>query len=345
MPISKSEKVVLDQSEISYASYMSQNYTAPRPSFLDKESDLSMASMSANCRFHPNAMSFDQASVTESSGMSQEGIEVEALEFSKNKRVVGDDGESGFYCPRRIVLVVVAFLVVMTTSAVAGFLILNGNKNSYSIATAAAFAGEDAEIVDVIKNDNNDTADFTFREDEGGIINLEELIISIDDEDTATPTIEQTEATFRPTEALTESTASPTLTPTLSPVSPAPSASETDEVTTDFTSEVTEEIDTSSWADHQLSVSSTCVEGSNNAISIAPFRFATKHDGDWYWVRGMDGEDSTTRGYDSWDYTEEIQGELSLSGLSSGGYIISLVRDSMQPYDEVISHEFTVPAC
>jgi hypothetical protein len=142
------------------------------------------------------------------------------------------------------VLVVVAFLVVLTASAVAGFLILNGNKNSYAIATSAAvFVGEDREIVDIMKNDNNDTADFTFHEDEGGIIDLEELLFWVD-EDTVEPTIEQTDATFKPTEASTEftasptfkpieSTASPTSTPTLSPVSPAPSARETNEFTPD----------------------------------------------------------------------------------------------------------------
>jgi hypothetical protein len=94
--------------------------------------------------------------------------------------------------------------------------------------------------------------------------------------------------------------------------------------------------------DHQLVVSSKCQEGedSNRALSFVNYCFGSTRDGDWYWIRNNDTS------YDSWDYTNGAsRGVVQLSTIPSGKYLVSLVRDSMEPYNVIITEELVVPDC
>lgn len=269
---------------------------------------------------------------------SNEGIEVEALEFDKPKQRYNDydEGTLPFYFPRRLLLLILAFVLIMTSSAVAGFLVLRGkNISSSASVISSGNSAEDAEVSEILNvtNSNNDNT--------GGRIPIdadEDAIIDLND----TTNTNTNALTAVPLPAPMPSTAAPTQTATY-------------EVTTAFSSWDSSEA-TAIWSDpicpeHNLVVSSSCVESSSNALSTASFCFSSKRDGDWYWVRSSSNSNTTTTtetlatAYDSWDYTEETEGELKFLDLSKGDYTISLVRDSMQPYDEIVSHEFTVPEC
>ena len=266
---------------------------------------------------------------------SNEGIEVAALEFDKHKRRYDD--YDAFHCPRRLLLLILAFVFVMTSSAVAGFLVLRGKNrsSSASIISSGNFA-EDTEVSEILNvtNSNNDNDNprgpILIDADGDGINDLpwsDEAPWS--DEDT------------------TISVISPAF--TSPPSTAAPTQTATSEVTTKFSSLASSEA-TAIWNDaicseDHLVVSSSCVESSSNALSTASFCFSSKRDGDWYWVRSKTTTTEMPPSFDSWDYTEEKKGELTFLDLSAGDFTISLVRDSMQPYDEIISHEFTVPEC
>ena len=157
--------------------------------------------------------------------------------------------------------------------------------------------------------------------------------------------VETTDVETTDVETTTPPTPDPTLAPTLAPT-PQQTVPVTDVSTTAVTSEVTD----SPWSnencpDHSLVVSSNCVEDdSTTAFSTVQYCFATKRDGDWYWIRGTSDDEGTSE-YDSWDYTDEMEGQLTLADLGKGNYEISLVRDSMQPYDVITTHNFIVPEC
>ena len=284
---------------------------------------------------------------TEDSG-SSEGIEVEAIEYDKPQY---SDAILGIQGIRRLVLFVVAFVVVLTASGVAGFLVLGGKRAAASVVATTSPAKDFEFDLDATTNETQSGS--LSPTDPNDYSKLGKLFLNAPNEG-------QTSAWKDPAdtndEALRASvfsaeTSTPTSTPTSSPTSkpsPNPSEAATDGSTQWFTSPSTSSTSStprndSPCDDHNLVVSSSCAEGSSNAISTALFCFASKRDGDWYWVRNS--EDGTTAEYDLWDYTEEVEGELNLLNLSAGNYRISLVRDSMRPYDEIISRELTVPEC
>lgn len=142
---------------------------------------------------------------------------------------------------------------------------------------------------------------------------------------------------------------------TFSPDTPAPSPSGTEAgtvasttaATTASTAAVTAvgtdmptEISCSS--DHNLVLSATCENDgfeSWSAIRIL-YCFSSTRDGDWYWIRGVDTD------YDRWDYTEgSAEGLLDFASIPAGNYLVSLVRDSMQPYDILLTEELVIPNC
>lgn len=227
-------------------------------------------------------------------------------------------------------------------------------------------ADNEASEVLIVSNATNDDGDDDFNNggyetvvtEEGGTIDLLEVI----DESTLAPTsVAFQESTLSPSQSQTlatpsiataittsidstslNATGAPTPNPTVLP-SVSATAAETPESTATETSEATAS-PTNPCPDHDLAVSSSCgSEGTDGVLSTASFCFASKRDGDWYWIRNR--EDTATPAYDSWDYTEESEGNLPLPNLAKGDYVISLVRDSMQPYEEIVSHEFTVPEC
>lgn len=100
--------------------------------------------------------------------------------------------------------------------------------------------------------------------------------------------------------------------------------------------------DISCGDDHNLIVASECqsdgVESWTSTRIL--FCFSRTRDGDWYWIRSADGD------YDQWDYTEgESEGMVEVDSISAGDYLVSLVRDSMQPYDILLTETVTVPDC
>ena len=347
------------QDDVSVDSSLSESYFSPLPdytgtAFPEKETDLSTSEKPSGRKAKLKVLTYVERCETESSTCSEEGIEVEAVEFINGKKDKDDSG-NGLYCPRRIMLLIVACLVIMTASAIFGFWILSGNESpsssTTSLVSSANNADEGADVLNVTKN-NSGTADplpiDTMDADQNGVVDLQEFLGALKEENSAKNT---TKPTLDPTESTPSTAPPPTLAPVPAPTS-APSHTPSATVTIESYTETTTGISSGgtggvegSCLDHNLVVSSSCVEGSASALSIASFCFASKRDGDWYWVRGSDADNGTTRDYDSWDYTEEIEGELTLLDLGKGGYLISLVRDSMQPYDEIITHEFLVPEC
>mmetsp|Transcript_10883 Transcript_10883/g.31621 ORF Transcript_10883/g.31621 Transcript_10883/m.31621 type:complete len:353 (-) Transcript_10883:193-1251(-) len=347
MSLRNEEQSGSGQNGASNASSSGEPSVAAESPATEKESDES-DSLSVTHKYLTN-LRLDEASTSNGTMNSQEGIEVEAVEFSKkskSRRVLDIVEDANFYIPRRPLLLIAAFFVTMTTSAIAGFAVL-GQKKSAAKNAAASSA--------LMINVNGASNEIELPSDLDGALYFEE---PTDPPETAEPTKSPTEAptevptesptkspTESPTEFPTESpTWSPTSFPTLAPVTPEPTVAATEQITT-LTPGATSGIGGFSWSDHELSVTSSCVQGSDIPVSMAAFRFGSKRDGDWYWVRGVNDINSPTRDYDSWDYTEQTEGQMALSGLNSGNYIMSLVRDSMQPYNEIISFEFTVPDC
>jgi len=394
---------------------------------------------------------------------SQTGIEVEAVEFSSKKKQVNvSNDDRDLHCPRRMMLIIVAFVVVMTASAVVGFWAFRTNKTSSSSSVASLVSSDEvgAEVVDVNTN-SNVVVDLSLKDTAGEINSARDGENDIKEEinksnkenadtnynpllwsDSATPPpttapisaftegpIPQStpspaaEADLEPateadplpvaeadplpaTEAdplpITEAdplpiaeadplpateadplpiaeadplpiaeadllpiaeadplpvaeadplpvaeadpTPSPSLGPTRAPTL-EPSVSGTDGSTSAVTTVVTTDgTSSSNCPDHSIVASSNCAEDSATAFSTVLFCFASKRDGDWYWIRSSDDSDDT-RGYDSWDYTDETEGQLTLLDLGKGNYLVSLVRDSMRPYDIITTHNFTVPEC
>lgn len=269
---------------------------------------------------------------TEDSG-TNEGIEVEAIEFDKSAH---EHSVLGFPCIKKLMLFIVAFLVIVVGSAITGFLVLGSKRMSRS-----------APAISSLNSTNNTERGGNVTDFNGTVGSLNPIDSDLEQ------AIGSEYLRGFDTDALSVSQSpSPTSIPTLSPTL-APSSNPSEITTTDLTQVVTSQFTSglmppwndSPCVDHSLIVSSTCTAGSAYAFSKALFRLASKRDGDWYWVRNNNSEDSITADYDSWDYMEETEGELTFSDLSSGNYIISLVRDSMQPYDEIISQEFSVPEC
>ncbi|KAG7352837.1 hypothetical protein IV203_008885 [Nitzschia inconspicua] len=101
-------------------------------------------------------------------------------------------------------------------------------------------------------------------------------------------------------------------------------------------------IEISCGNDHNLIVASECQSDGVQSWSFTRvlFCFSRTRDGDWYWIRGADND------YDRWDYTEGAsEGTLDFDSIPSGKYLVSLVRDSMQPYNILLTEEVTVPDC
>jgi len=256
---------------------------------------------------------------------NDESIEVEAIEFNEPKQMINEGVFSN--CPRRLLLLILAFLVIMITSAIAGFVVLGGKDTSSLLSTiSSGGVPNDLEI-------DEDDSNIEFSEP------VDDLSDSEDRIDISTNT--------------TDTVPTPSSAPLIAG-SPAPSARATQEGTSELSTGLSEVLSEGlsdqvsseesqirtdpRCPEHDLVVSSSCLEGQATALSVASFCFASKRDGDWYWIRNSNG-------YDVWDYTDETEGDVTLMNLSTGNYIISLVRDSMQPYDEIISHEFTVPEC
>jgi hypothetical protein len=349
---------------------------------------------------------------------SQNGIEVEAVEFSGSYDTVknyDDIHKRRNCCSRRMILFLIAFAIIMIASGIVGYLALlkmTYNKSSKSSAAAGLVDEEGAEVVDVNTNSSDDIIDISPNDaagEDNSANNDAEIDFKkkIDDKqiedslwsDSAprpTPTTLETEvpttasipddmsttngptsssATSPPVSDQTtppqedndnnenvsesesesettdaETTDVETTPPPTSDPTPAPTPQQTLPVTDVSTKAVTSEVTDSLWSnnncpDHSLVVSSNCVEDDfTTAFSTVQYCFATKRDGDWYWIRGT-GDDEGNSGYDSWDYTDEMEGQLTLLDLGKGNYEISLVRDSMQPYDVITTHIFTVPEC
>jgi hypothetical protein len=129
------------------------------------------------------------------------------------------------------------------------------------------------------------------------------------------------------------STVGPTLTPT---------AFETFVETVVVTSDGTVAADVSCGSDDSILVTSECQSDGDESWSATTisYCFSSSRDGDWYWIRDR-SED-----YDQWSYTEGAsEGIAELSGIPAGNYLVSLVRDSMRPYDIITTQEVTVPDC
>jgi len=330
---------------------------------------------------------------------SQTGIEVEAVEFSSKKKQVNvSNDDRDLHCPRRMMLIIVAFVVVMTASAVVGFWAFRTNKTSSSSSVASLVSSDEvgAEVVDVNTN-SNVVVDLSLKDTAGEINSARDGENDVKEEinksnkenadtnynpllwsDSATPPpttapisaftegpIPQStpspaaEADLEPAieadplpvaeaDPLPVAEADPTPPPSLGPTrAPTlePSVSGTDGSTSAVTTVVTTDgTSSSNCPDHSIVASSNCAEDSATAFSTVLFCFASKRDGDWYWIRSSDDSDDT-RGYDSWDYTDETEGQLTLLDLGKGNYLVSLVRDSMRPYDIITTHNFTVPEC
>jgi hypothetical protein len=100
--------------------------------------------------------------------------------------------------------------------------------------------------------------------------------------------------------------------------------------------------DISCGDDHNLIVASECQSDGAESWSNTRvlFCFSRTRDGDWYWIRGSESD------YDRWDYTEGAsEGTLEFDSIPPGDYLVSLVRDSMQPYDILLTETVTVPDC
>jgi len=322
---------------------------------------------------------------------SQTGIEVEAVEFSSKKKQVNvSNDDRDLHCPRRMMLIIVAFVVVMTASAVVGFWAFRTNKTSSSSSVASLVSSDEvgAEVVDVNTN-SNVVVDLSLKDTAGeinsardGENDIKEEINKSNKENADTnynPLLWSDSATPLPTTApisaftegpIPQSTPSPAAEADLLPIAEAdplpvaeadptpppslgptraptlePSVSGTDGSTSAVTTVVTTDgTSSSNCPDHSIVASSNCAEDSATAFSTVLFCFASKRDGDWYWIRSSDDSDDT-RGYDSWDYTDETEGQLTLLDLGKGNYLVSLVRDSMRPYDIITTHNFTVPEC
>jgi len=339
---------------------------------------------------------------------SQTGIEVEAVEFSSKKKQVNiSNDDRDLQCPRRMMLVIVAFVVIMTASAVVGFWAFRFYKSSTSSSVASLVSSDEvgAEVVDVNTNNsvvvnpslkdaittsardaendikeeiNNSNVDSAVTNSDSllwsdsGTVNESELndnAVASTIDSPAIPTDEEEEddvpmSIIVPEEEddpLPVAKADPTPSPSPGPTPPPspgptpppspgptpppslgptlePSISVTEASTTVVTIVVTTDgTSSSNCPDHSLVASSNCAENSATAFSTVLFCFASKRDGDWYWIRGSDDSDDT-RGYDIWDYTDETEGQLTLSDLVKGNYLVSLVRDSMRPYDIITTH-------
>ncbi len=277
---------------------------------------------------------------------TNEGIEVQAIEFDK---LQNDDRSRS---PRKAILFAIAFVVLLFASTITGFGVLRSKKKS-ALAESSNFSSIDAtntesstpevanpEVEDLNVVDQTEPLEPTLPEPEDVSQNENDSTEDLAEE--GSPTVEEGSPTVEepPIDADTsvEASSNTDVTP--------PAGDELQPGNDNISSEsVGSGAVALPWDDncpnHNLDVSSYC--SSSGSISIAAFCFGSKRDGDWYWIRSSAG---AATAYDSWDYTEETNGQLTINDLKGGdSYIISLVRDSMQPYDEIISHEFTVPQC
>ena len=265
---------------------------------------------------------------------TNEGIEVQAIEFDKLKYSKVEDSSRS---PRKSILFVLAVVVILFGSAITGFTVLRSKKKS-ALTEESNFSSVDSTSTE------NISSEVTTPQGEG--------LNSID----RTEASESTSAdASQPLTSAGNEESTTIVEPPIEVDTSAEFASNTDTHSepqpgnNNISSEAVEsEKEANPWNDptcpnHNLDVSSYCSGGASGSISIASFCFGSKRDGDWYWIRSSAG---AATAYDSWDYTEETNGQLTINDLKGGdSYIISLVRDSMQPYDEIISHEFTVPEC
>ncbi|KAL3911986.1 MAG: hypothetical protein SGARI_001378 [Bacillariaceae sp.] len=185
------------------------------------------------------------------------------------------------------------------------------------------------------KNQQTSVAALTGAEDEAdvGIINVD----LTEDDTTNDGDGDSTPADTPATSAPGTQTTAP-VTKTNAPSS-SPTAAATMAVTPEGTFMPTE---ISCSSDHNIMVGSTCdTDGFETwTATRVLYCFSRVRDGDWYWIRSVDGE------YDRWDYTEgSSEGMLDFAGMPEGNYLISLVRDSMRPYDIILTQDLVVPNC
>jgi len=255
----------------------------------------------------------------------QQGFEIEAIEIDRSNRS-GDKNlkvNKKSFGKRKLWCLVFTILVGIATVAVGSWFLATKTSNSNPLEDSpSGELAQDKDIFDFIFEDygNDDEDAMTSLMDFWSNFEFGNATLSPSTEPIRRP------PTFRP---IPESTESPT--------------GDGTNIWTDWDPKPTSEptaAPTARCPDNYLMVNSQCNNngGVSVALSLASFCFDTKRDGDWYWVRGGTG-------YDSWDYLDQREGDLALPQLARGVYTISLVRDSMEPYNELISHEFVVPRC
>jgi hypothetical protein len=133
-----------------------------------------------------------------------------------------------------------------------------------------------------------------------------------------------------------------TATPEVSESTESPTDSTTGTGSSAATIEVTPDGQTISCGpNHNIIAMSTCQKTSPATTVL--YCFATTRDGDWYWIRGKESDNEL----DVWDYTNGASdGRLEYGDdIPPGTYLVSLVRDSMEPYNVIITQELVVPNC
>lgn len=223
---------------------------------------------------------------------------------------------------KRGMLLILALLIVTTACLIAGLAVGLGknlfqNKSSIQSTAAASNAEEQSEGA-AVDSTSQATETPVTNETEAPSTNgdaTESSTVDTDHDQNGASWIDDPVATASPTSAQTTVvTAAGTTMPT----------------------------EISCGDDHNLVVVSECQSEGVESWSYTRvlFCFSRTRDGDWYWIRGADSD------YDRWDYTEGAsEGMLNFESIPPGNYLVSLVRDSMQPYDVLITENLTIPDC
>jgi hypothetical protein len=255
------------------------------------------------------------------------------------------------FCISASVIVAAICLIAGLALGISRSALKNKNANTVEVSEAAAFndttpsteeavtsnltSAPSADITDnsTSSHQDHEENDAAWQEDSTTVTeNPIDLPTVTDNSTSSNQDQEDNEATSINDSA--EVTDSPTDFPTESP-----STSQTVEVTA---AGMTAPTEFTCGDDHNLMVVSQCQSDGSESWSSTQvlFCFSRARDGDWYWIRGSDSD------YDRWDYTEgESSGTLDFDSIPPGDYLISLVRDSMQPYDVLVTESVTVPDC
>jgi hypothetical protein len=345
--------------------------------------DASKASMSSSVTLNTQGMS--TGSVTSEEGRcaieveaSGSGFPLSSFEQLKDSAIVlssVDESDlkterSGRRCPTKrwlcfiVVSVIVAGICLMVGLAVGVSRNSFKNKNVVHATATSTVEVSEAAAVDaatpsseeapsnVPKEVVSDNSTSTDKDHEGSNAAWIDDSESATDDPTDIPTASSSASqtldvtvadTDVPTESPTSSTsASQTIEVTVATAdnpTTSPSAPQTVEVTVSGTTVPTE---LTCGEDHDLIVSSQCQSTGSESWSSTrvSYCFSRARDGDWYWIRDSNSD------YDRWDYTDGAsEGAMDFDSIPPGEYLVSLVRDSMQPYDVLITESLTVPDC